>query len=87
MIHKFKENVFLRNTLMLMSGTIGAQLLGLVLTPVLTRLFSASEFGIAASFQAVLAVICIISNLRYELSLPLAKTDSDAKNLFIFNIG
>ncbi|WP_179108126.1 oligosaccharide flippase family protein, partial [Rodentibacter pneumotropicus] len=70
-----------------MSGTIGAQLLGLVLTPVLTRLFSASEFGIAASFQAVLAVICIISNLRYELSLPLAKTDSDAKNLFIFNIG
>ena len=40
-----------------MSGTAAAQAIGFALTPVISRLYSPSDFGIFGSFDAVLTVV------------------------------
>ena len=81
LIKRIMGNVFLRNVALLMSGTAGAQLLGIVLMPIVTRLYNPSQFGIAAAFFSVLVVIAIVACLRYELAIPQASNDHEAVSL------
>jgi O-antigen/teichoic acid export membrane protein len=56
-------------------------MISLLLSPVLTRLYSPQEFGTLSVYSAIVAIIVVVSSMRYELALPLAKTDEDAVNL------
>jgi O-antigen/teichoic acid export membrane protein len=54
----------------------------LVLTsPLLTRLYSPADFGIVGSFAALLAVLATIVTLRYSLAIPLPPTDQEAAHI------
>ena len=66
------------------SGSIIGQLIGIITTPILTRLYSPSDFGVLGLFSSTLAVISLAGGLGYDLALPLPKDDEDAANLFVF---
>lgn len=55
------------------TGTALAQLVPLLVSPILTRLYSPELFGIFASFVAISTIIGSIASLRYEVSIPLPK--------------
>ena len=80
-IDKLKKSLFVRNVLVVMTGTAVAQAIGFALSPVISRLFSPAEFGIYGSFDAVASIIATAVTLQYSQAIILPKEDSDAVNL------
>lgn len=64
------------------AGTALGQLTSLLLSPLLTRIYSPDLFGILGFFTAISAILAVISTLRYDMALPLAKSNEEAINLF-----
>lgn len=80
------EKSIIRSAGVLLSGTFIAQLISFLALPILTRLYSPSEFSVFAVFAAVLGILAPISCLRYEIAIPLPQDDKDAANLVAISI-
>jgi O-antigen/teichoic acid export membrane protein len=72
---------FLKDVSIMLTGSAGGQAVSLLLSPLLTRLYSPQEFGILSVYSAVTAMLVVIASMRYELALPLVRDDEDAVNL------
>ena len=81
MFKKIFNSEFSKNVLTLMTGTTIAQIIPLLLTPVLSRLLSPEEFGLFAFFLSFVTFFLVISTGRYELAILLPKEDKKAINL------
>lgn len=82
MFEKLKStSEFNRNVLILMIGTATAQAVPIIISPLLTRIYTPSEFGIFALYISVISVLAVISTGRYELAIMLPKENADAANL------
>lgn len=79
-------NTFLKNVLTLFSGTAIAQIIGIALVPVLTRLFTPEEFGVFYIFVTTASILSIITTGGYEKSFVLPKPDQEAKQLLLFSL-
>ncbi|MEN6460582.1 MAG: oligosaccharide flippase family protein [Syntrophomonas sp.] len=77
---------FSRNVVTLMSGTTIAQALLILVSPILTRLYSPDDFGIYALYISILGILSVISCWRYELAIVLPEEDDDAANLLVLSI-
>lgn len=77
---------FGHNALTLMTGTAIAQAIPIAVAPILTRLYSPSDFGVWALFISVTSVISVIATARYELAIMLPEKDEDAVNLVALSI-
>jgi len=76
-----EQRPFLRSVTVMLSGTTAGQLVSILLAPVLTRLFSPAQFGVLSVYLAILAILVVVGSLRYEMAIPIAKTDGEAINL------
>jgi len=76
------KSEFTRNVLTLMTGTVVAQAIPIAISPILTRIYSPEEFGLFALFFAILSILSVLANGRYENAVMLPKKDSDAINIF-----
>lgn len=82
MITKLKlKSEFSRNVLTLMTGTTIAQAISIMIIPILTRLYTPSDFGIFALYSSLVAILSIFSTGRYELAIMQAKTKNEANSL------
>ena len=63
----------LRASLTLMAGGALAQALPLLLGPLLTRLYTPTQFGLYHLFMAVAANLAVVACARYEHALPMAQ--------------
>jgi len=72
---------FLKNVSIMLSGAVSGQMVSLLLSPVLTRLYSPQQFGVLSVYTALLTILVVVASLRYELTIPMAVTDEDAVNL------
>ncbi|RCX11646.1 lipopolysaccharide biosynthesis protein [Extensimonas vulgaris] len=68
-------------TLTLLAGGALAQLVPLLLGPVLARLFTPQAMGVFTQFSTVAASLAVAASLRYEQALPLAVADAPAQAL------
>ena len=78
---RLNENAFFKNVSTLAAGTILSQLILFAASPLLTRLFSAADFGILALFTSISTIAAIITTGRYELAIGLPKKDEDGANM------
>lgn len=69
-----------------MTGTAFAQALPIAVSPILTRLYSPEEFGLAALYMSCVSVMAIIATGRYELAITLPSSDEDAANVVTFTL-
>lgn len=76
------SNKFIRNMSVLMSGTILAQIITVAVTPILTRLYTPTEFGILALFTSIVVVLTAVMTLRYEMAIVLADDEEESVNVF-----
>jgi O-antigen/teichoic acid export membrane protein len=81
-ISRFRSG-FARNTLILVSGSAGGQLIALLAYPVITRLYSPADFGIQSVFMTLGLLLSAIATGRYEQALLLPKEDEKASRLMI----
>jgi O-antigen/teichoic acid export membrane protein len=91
--HLLKSEL-LKSASVLISGTIIAQLISILLQPVLRRLFSPESFGIYSVYLSLVGMILILCSLRYDDTIVLPKSDKESINLlglsliinFLFNL-
>ncbi len=86
----FKSEM-IRNTSVLVTGTMLAQLISVLLQPLLRRLFPAEMWGTYSVYMSLVGIIAVISSLRYDDAIVLPRKDKDSANLLalslIFNLG
>ncbi|MGH8397257.1 MAG: oligosaccharide flippase family protein [Gammaproteobacteria bacterium] len=80
---KILRKGFISETITVTVGAIFAQLITLVLFPILTRLYLPDTFGLFSVVLAISGVAAIVVTLRYELALPLIKDDGQARDLIV----
>lgn len=68
------------------TGRIIGQTIPILLTPILTRLYSPADFGLFAIFVAVTAILSLLANGRYTLAIILPKKDENILNLFALSV-
>ncbi|MBW2003871.1 MAG: oligosaccharide flippase family protein [Deltaproteobacteria bacterium] len=80
-----KASEFVKNIAVVMTGTAIAQLLGFLLSPIISRLYSPYDFGVYGSFDAILSVIAAGVTLDYSQAIMLPKDKVNALNLFVLS--
>jgi O-antigen/teichoic acid export membrane protein len=75
------------STAVLFAGTVAGQLIALLFAPALTRLYEPGTFGSYAVFTSILSVIAVVATLRFDLAIPVAKTEPDASALAVLATG
>ena len=71
----------LRSTLTLLTGSVAAHAIPLLLGPALTRVYSPEAYGQFALLWTASANIAVVGCARYEFALPLESTDNGAATL------
>ena len=69
---------FLSNVIKLGSATLLGQILGIIVTPILSRLYTPADFGIFHLFFSLVSLIAVVSSLSYQSAINLPKKDEDA---------
>jgi O-antigen/teichoic acid export membrane protein len=80
------SSIFLRSELMksasvLISGTILAQLVSILLQPLIRRLFSPSDFGVFTVYMSIVGICAIFGSLKYDDAIVLPRSDKESINL------
>ena len=75
-----------RDVATLTVGTVIAQGITIAVTPLLTRLYSPSDFGLLAVFLAVVSVSATLFTLRYETSILVPKENAESANLVFLSL-
>lgn len=86
-IRNIWSSAFVQNVVVLMSGTALAQALQFAISPVLSRLYDPSAFGLLGVFLATKSIVSVVSAAKYELSIVLPERDDVAVNLFALGGG
>jgi O-antigen/teichoic acid export membrane protein len=81
LLSKARASVFFRNILVVMAGTGIAQVISIGLAPVISRLFTPSDFGVAGSFEAIAGIIAAGVTLEYSQAIMLPKEREKALGL------
>src|ERR1039457_5723029 len=77
-----RTNELIRNVFTLTSGITIAQMIPILLQPLLKRLFTPAEFGAYAIFLSIIEINISIGTLRYEIAIVLPRKDKQAANVF-----
>jgi len=79
-------NTLLNNMLIIASGTAGAQLLTIMCSPVISRLYSPQAIGILGSFLALISILIPLASLSLPMALILPRTEQRVNRLVILSI-
>lgn len=77
---------FIRNVTVLAGGTLVAQIITIIFSPLLTRLFTPDEFGVFSIYNSILGIIAPVASLRYMRAIVLPEDDKVSFNVLILSI-
>ncbi|MCE5191384.1 MAG: oligosaccharide flippase family protein [Actinomycetia bacterium] len=86
MTPRLSSSETLQNVGRLASGTAIAQAAPLLATPILTRLYTPVQFGEYGVFVALLMGLSVVVSGRYEVAVPLPKSDDKAYSLLALSL-
>lgn len=78
------KNSFLRDALTISTGTVIAQIVPLVLYPLLARIYTPEDFGLLAIILAVVPILTITFTGMYEGGILVSESKKEAANLVFF---
>ncbi|MEO6527837.1 MAG: oligosaccharide flippase family protein [Gemmatimonadaceae bacterium] len=64
---------FVKNSLALISGTVVTQAIVFLFSPILARIYGIEDFGNLANFNAWVTILALVSSLRYEHAIIVAR--------------
>ena len=80
-IRKIAHSELVRNSAKLLSANVIAQAIGLLVYPILTRLYSPEDFGLLNLFLSIGGVLVLLSTAEFQYAIVLPKKDEDARGL------
>lgn len=81
------KSTFAKHTSILLIGTVIAQAIPVVCSPILTRIYLPEDFGSWTLFISVASLFNVIATARYELAIVLPEKDDDAYQILGLSIG
>lgn len=72
------RNRLARGVSVLSGGNAIGQIIVLLAAPLITRLYTPSQFGIMALYVSITSVLSVVVSLRYEVAIALPESDRDA---------
>lgn len=81
-----KKSIF-KGLGIILTGTAVSQILRISIAPLLTRLYEPSDFGVLAIFVSIVSILSIASSGRYDLAIPTAKHEKEAKFIAVLCLG
>ena len=84
-IDKLRQNSYIFQIITLMSGTLMAQALMFAFIPILTRIYTPTEFGLYSTFFLISSMLGEVSSFRYEQAIMLPKSNRDAEALLFLS--
>lgn len=79
MIKQLTRNKFVRNVIIVASGTAGAQAITMLFSPIITRMYGPEAFGVMGTFSAMTNIIIPVAALTYPIAIVLPKRHEEAK--------
>lgn len=79
------EGGFLKAVSVLVGGTAFAQLIGFVCLPILTRLYTPEDYSVLGVYVAIVAILAVISCLRFDIAIPIPENENDGKALLLLS--
>jgi len=80
------KSEFLKNVATLITGTVLAQLIPILLLPILSKIYTPEEFGTFTIYISIIGMLAAAGNLKYEGAVVLPDSDRDASALVIGGI-
>ncbi len=80
------ENNIFKNMLKLSGGTTITQIMGILVLPILSRIYSPEDFGIYALFFSISNILLILGTWQYHVAVVLPKDYNESINLFFLSI-
>jgi O-antigen/teichoic acid export membrane protein len=80
-LKKVLKGSFVRNVFIMASGTAMAQVISMLLAPIITRLYGPESYGMMGTFLAIISIFTPIAALAYPIAIVLPKSDYDARGL------
>ena len=88
--NKIIDSEFSKNVIKLITGLSIAQLIPILVTPILTQFFSPEQFGTYGLYVSIYTILGVISSGKYDMAIMLPKNKKDSINIiaicFIFAI-
>lgn len=81
-----KKNNFLQNILLIVGGTAFSQVIGIMLIPVITRIYPPNQYGVLTAYTAILVMLSISASFDYQKAIPIAKSEKSAINLLALSL-
>lgn len=81
MVSNIFQNKFFKNVVLIASGTAGAQIINVIFSPLITRLYGPEAFGLLGTYVATLMIAMPIAALTYPIAMVLPKNDADSRGI------
>ncbi len=81
--HYLEQNNYLKNVFILMFGSGLSQLIPLLASLILGRLYTSEEFGVFILFSSLVSFLAVPATLRYEVAIMIPKKNNDAFHLVL----
>ena len=66
-------------------GTAFAQALGIIFSPIITRIYLPDQYGVLTAYTAVLGLLAISASFDYQKAVPIAEDEDQAINLLVLS--
>jgi O-antigen/teichoic acid export membrane protein len=84
MFRLLRVSEYLRHVVVMATGTGLAQLIPIVVSPVITRMYEPGHFGVFALFMAIVSIAAIFATGRFENAILIAEDEQKATNIVAF---
>lgn len=84
-LSSLKRNHFLKNVAVLSGGTVIAQILPVLFTPLLGRLYDAQALGVYTIYISIINITQQIACFRYDYAIVVADDDDEAGGAFLLS--
>jgi len=80
------RSAYIRDVLTLMTGTAIAQVIPLILAPIISRVYTSSDMAIFATYMSIISILGSVITFKYELAIILPEKDEDSFGLTVLSI-
>jgi O-antigen/teichoic acid export membrane protein len=83
-LDRVKQSDFVRNTVILASGTLFSQVFNFIATPISSRIFSPENYGALGIYMGLTGILGTLAFSHYPQAIFLAEEEKEARNLIWF---
>jgi O-antigen/teichoic acid export membrane protein len=86
-INRFLQSRIVRNTSVLLSGNMLAQIITLLAYPIISRIYAPDEMGTLNLFVSIFAILVLLANAEYQNILVFHKNEKDLPSALAVCLG